>query len=96
MVNLTLNKIQDYYIEAIKGERVNQVNKWGVQNHTPIEWLAILTEEVGEVSKEALEYHFKKFYPENGQLQRYEKELIQVAAVALAMLESLQRNEMKP
>ena len=88
--------VQDYYIEAIKGERVNQDNKWGLQNHSPIEWLAILTEEVGEVSKEALEYHFHKVYKDTGQLQRYEKELIQVAAVALAMLESLQRNEMQP
>jgi len=88
-------KDQEYYIEAIKGERVNQVNKWGVQNHSPIEWCAILMEECGEVSKEALEFHFKKYYKQNGQLERYEKELIQVAAVALAMLESLGRNELK-
>jgi NTP pyrophosphatase (non-canonical NTP hydrolase) len=81
------------YLFSITEERENQIKKWGVQNHTPIEWIAILTEEVGEVSKEALEFHFKRFYEDTGQLERYEKELIQVAAVALAMLESYGRNE---
>jgi NTP pyrophosphatase (non-canonical NTP hydrolase) len=94
MEGSTLNKTRLDYLFEITEERDNQNKKWGIQNHTPIEWTAILMEEVGEVSKEALEYHFKKFYPDTGQLQRYEKELIQVAAVALAMLESLQRNEM--
>ena len=88
-------KNQADYITAIRHERVNQEAKWGIQNHAPIEWLAILMEEVGEVSREALEYHFHKFYKADGQLERYEKELIQVAAVALAMLESLSRNELK-
>ncbi len=83
-------------VSLIEQERQNQIDKWGVPNHTPIEWCAILMEECGEVSREALEYHFKKYYKQNGQLQRYEKELIQVAAVALAMLESLHRNELKP
>jgi len=87
-------KVQLDYLFEITEERENQVKKWGVQNHSPIEWLAILMEEVGEVSREALEYHFHKFYQDTGQLERYEKELIQVAAVALAMLESLSRNEL--
>lgn len=85
-------KDQDFWIESIKGERVNQENKWGVQNHSPIEWCAILMEECGEVSREALEMHFKKYYKNTGQEDRYIKELIQVAAVALAMLECLERN----
>jgi hypothetical protein len=87
-------KVQLDYLFEITEERENQVKKWGIQNHAPIEWLAILMEEVGEVSREALEYHFHKFYKDTGQLERYEKELIQVAAVALAMLESLSRNEL--
>ena len=87
-------KVQLDFLFDITQERENQVKKWGVQNHSPVEWLAILMEEVGEVSREALEYHFHKFYKADGQLERYEKELIQVAAVALAMLESLSRNEL--
>lgn len=94
MENSISNKTRLDFLFDITEERENQVKKWGLQNHSLIEWCAILSEEVGEVSREALEYHFKQFYPDTGQLQRYEKELIQVAAVALAMLESLHRNEL--
>lgn len=52
-------------------------------------------EEVGEMAKEAQEYHFKRYYKDTGQLERYEKELIQCAAVCVSMLESLNRNEKK-
>ena len=45
-------------LAEIREERRRQDVKWGEQNHSPIEWCAILTEEVGEVSKEALELHF--------------------------------------
>lgn len=51
-------------------------------------------EEVGEMAKEAHEFHFKgKFYKDTGQLDRYRKELIQCAAVCVSMLESFERNE---
>lgn len=84
-------------LAEIEAERAAQDAKWGEQNHSPIEWAAILTEECGEVAKEALEYHFqqKKKSAEWSaeKLQAYRKELIQVAAVAVAMIESLERNE---
>lgn len=83
----------------IEDERTRQNQKWGVQNHSPIEWIAILTEEVGEASKEALEYHFKNMGNNSaspdwnaGKLAQYRKELIQVAAVATQMVECLDRN----
>ena len=74
----------NHVFDEIKKERAAQDKKWGVQNHHPIEWCAILGEEVGEVQKAALESHFnyKITNPEN-----YRKELIQVAAVAVAMVE---------
>lgn len=73
----------------IKDERERQDKKWGEQNHAPIEWCAILGEEVGEVNKAALEDHFS-----HGKmnLKNYREELIQVAAVAIAMIECLDRN----
>jgi len=83
----------DEIFEDIKRERKAQDAKWGEQNHKPIEWVAILTEEVGEVSKEALENHFKGQYRGVFQFANYRKELIQVAAVAVAMIESLERNK---
>jgi NTP pyrophosphatase (non-canonical NTP hydrolase) len=76
-------------LREIANERHRQKDKWGSQlEHTPIEWCAILTEEVGEVSRAALENHFKDYYPPTT-LEQYRKELIQVAAVAIAMIEAL-------
>jgi hypothetical protein len=97
-------------LKEIQQERKNQDNIWGVQNHKPIEWVGILTEEVGEASREAVNHHFQngldKLKKEGGReimiasiqedrLKRYREEMIQVAAVAVAMVESLDRNELK-
>ena len=71
-------------------ERIAQDQKWGVQNHSPADWITILVEEVGEASKEALEFKFGPSPAES--LKRYKTELIQVAAVAVAMVECLDRN----
>lgn len=81
-------------INEVKKERQKQDAKWGEQNHRPIEWVGILTEEVGEVAKEAVDFHFG----DNPTLRlkcikNYRAELIQVAAVAVAMIESLDRNK---
>lgn len=86
-------------LDDIAAERDAQAAKWGEQNHTPMEWMAILTEEVGEAMKEALEEHWlgiHYFDKREDVLRRYRAELIQVAAVAIAALESLDRNELKP
>lgn len=98
-------------LQEVSQERNEQDHKWGEQNHKPIEWIAILTEEVGEAAKEAVDYHFK--YPVTSKeyndytledishnineirLKRYRTELIQVAAVAVQMIESVDRNELK-
>lgn len=65
-----------------------QYKKWGMQNHSLIEWNAILVEEVGEASKEILEDHFSpEFYqldPERG--TRIQKEIVQVIAVCIRMI----------
>ena len=71
----------------IMTERCVQNATWGEQNHTPIEWLAILTEEVGEVAKDTLSIRFGK----KPNLAGYRKELVQVAAVALAAIECYDR-----
>lgn len=87
--------MQEQILQEIQAERLRQDAKWGLQNHSPIEWCAILGEEVGEANKHALQAHFSKDAEYAlAQLQEYRKELIQVAAVALAMAESLDRNEL--
>lgn len=65
-------------IQDILNERVRQELKWGIQKHEAPMWLTILVEEVGEVAKAIFE--------ENP--QGYREELIQVAAVAEAAVES--------
>lgn len=69
-------------LEDILTERARQDVKWGVQNHENSFWTAILGEEFGEVCKEVVEdYNYG----------RLRKELVQVAAVAVAWVECLDR-----
>ncbi len=77
----------------IKAERKHQNEKWGEQHHTPIEWTAILTEEVGEAAKESVDFHFgDNPYLRQQCLERYRTELIQVAAVAVQIIEYLDKD----
>lgn len=79
----------------IEDERRRQDRKWGEQNHQPEKWICILMEEVGEAAKAVLEAfpHTIQIEDREYWLQRYRKELIEVAAVAVAAVESLHRNE---
>jgi hypothetical protein len=87
-------------IHDVSFERGRQLQKFGVQNWEPRDWLMILAEEVGEANREALEARFANLFPEHytedaQRMQRLRAELIQVAAVAVAAVESLDRNELK-
>lgn len=73
-------------LDEVFEERLNQDLEWGVQNHSATDWLVILAEEFGEVAKEACEIRFNRIDPAN-----YRAELIQVAAVAVAAIEALDR-----
>ena len=68
-------------IQLILKERQRQDEKWGEQNHDVYKWLAILGEEVGEVNKAVLEDNYSEILDE----------LIQIGAVTVAMIESLER-----
>lgn len=74
-------------LKEVLEERYRQEKKWGEQNHSPAEYLMILGEEVGEANKAALESHFQ-----GKPLDNYREELIQIAAVAVAMVECYDRN----
>lgn len=80
----------------VQAERQRQDDIWGEQNHDPFGWIAILGEEYGEVCKDALKMYFGG--AESGKpvhhtrIKLYREELIQVAAVAVAAVESLDRN----
>jgi NTP pyrophosphatase (non-canonical NTP hydrolase) len=68
-------------------ERARQDGKWGEQNHDPILWSAILTEEVGEYTQAALHHRFG-----GHKAVKLRDEAVQVAAVALAIIECIDRN----
>lgn len=69
----------------IARERTRQDEKWGVQEHDELYWLATLSEELGEVATECLNLETQA--PSTA----LEIELRQVAAVAIAWLEMYER-----
>ena len=72
----------------VRRERERQDEKWGDQSDHPAWiWNAILGEEVGEVSEELLEYKFG-----DHDMDDVYKELIQVAAVAMAWADAINRD----
>lgn len=74
-------------------ERRQQDNRWGEQNHDPEVWLAILTEEVGELAQAMLNDRFPGEDHGGGhRAVRMRAEAQQVAAVAVAFIEYLDRN----
>ena len=76
---------QDVLSEVLE-ERKRQTAKFGQQNHTPIEFCAILNEEIGEATQAIVDAHFG-YKPKAQCLVEFRKELIQVAAVAYQMTE---------
>ena len=73
----------DRFMEEIKNERKRQDDKWGKQYHKPVEWLCILTEEVGEATEDATGRPVTR-----AKIENTITELIQCSAVAVAMVES--------
>ena len=84
-------------LKEVFSERKRQNRKWGEQNHAPAEYLMILGEEVGEANKAALEAHFHPGDDEEKEshYKNYREELVQIAAVAVAMVECFDRSQKK-
>lgn len=70
-------------LNEILNERKSQHRIYGEQNHKPEFWLSILGEEHGEVCKAVYER----------KSENYREELVQVAAVAVQMIECYDRNK---
>ncbi len=71
-------------------ERKHQDSKWGVRSHNGAVWMAILGEEVGEANRAVLRDVFDK----DGTAD-IRAELIQVAAVAVAIIEQIDTERLK-
>lgn len=80
-------------IDSARIERRNQFQKWGVQKHDPMTWMTILGEEYGELCEQLLRAKFGK--PENFEkaVANARQEAVQVAAVALAIVQYLDTGE---
>lgn len=63
-------------------ENYEQIKKWGIQESTSFEWLAYLTEELGELSEAISEHEYRQ-----GTKNDVVKEAIQVATLALKIAE---------
>jgi len=68
-------------MSQVISERERQHIMWGEQNHDPAYWLSILGEEFGEVCRAVCEKNNAN----------YREELIQLAAVAVQMVECFDR-----
>lgn len=75
-------------LRDVLAERVRQDAAWGEQNHDTVVWLGILLEGAGELAQAALHALFDGPASEN-----VRAEAVRVAAVALAIVECLDRNE---
>jgi len=83
--DLFADGIPEYMIISVLNhllEFPRQLKKWGVQDHSPFEWLAFLTEEVGELASEIAELEYR-----NGNHREVVAEAIQVATLALKIAE---------
>jgi len=78
-------KFREEAARLVIHERFRQDNKWGVQRHSYLLYRAILGEELGEADQAFLQTHFGG---EHGGFDKLVKELVQAAAVTLAMVET--------
>jgi len=77
----------------IVAELQRQDAKWGEQNHAPSVWLAVISEELGEASEAFLQWNFGGLSKE--QFAHFRDELVHVAAVSIAAIESLDRQAVR-
>lgn len=83
-IELTTNVLLD-----VRVRRQEQDLKWGEnQEHSLLEWVGIVTEEVGEVAKAAMRVHSNVKNPD---IFQYRDEMLDVAASAVAAVENLDR-----
>jgi AbrB family looped-hinge helix DNA binding protein len=80
-------------IQSVSAERIRQDAKWGEQNHDPQYWMGILGEEFGELCQAVNETVFNNgpVEREKGGYANMRTEAVQVAAVAVAFVELLDR-----
>jgi len=93
-----MKDLQAIVLNDVMKERVRQDAKWGVQDHEPARYLMILGEEFGEACQAGCDVTWPPkndpYAPglyERLRMDAFRKELIHTAAVAVAMIEAIDR-----
>ena len=66
----------------VLAENERQLEKWGIQDHSPAEWLMFTTEELGEMAEAIGEWQYRE-----GLAEDVVKESIQTATLCLKIAE---------
>ena len=69
-------------VDKVLDEHEHQIDKWGVQTHTPWEWLGYTLEELGELSAAISDHEYR-----DGKEMFVVKEAIQAATLCLKIAE---------
>lgn len=75
-------KCSNVLLNLVMSEHRRQIEKWGVQDRDPFEWLAYATEELGEVSNAISEWTYR-----GGEPRDVVKEAVQLATLSLKIVE---------
>ena len=82
MKDLCLETYTERIAPLVFRENLRQLEKWGVQDHTPFQWLAFASEEMGELAAAVVEWHFRA-----APRSHIVKEAIQAATLCLKIAE---------
>jgi len=82
MKDLCLETYTEKIAPLMFRENVRQLEKWGVQDHDPFEWLAFATEELGELSAAIADWRFR-----DGEPSRVVAEAVETATLCLKIAE---------
>lgn len=90
-ISLSNDPLTQRVLDIVGGERERQDALWGDQSGNSLfEWVSILGEEYGEFCEAVNETCFKNpAHPERGGFRSIVKEAVQIAAVAVAIIEAV-------
>lgn len=89
---LPMNEAKARAVSDVLAERVSQDTTFGVQNHHPAYWLAIMGKQVGQFGSAVLGREW--FEDKDAATRILRHEAVQMTAVGLAIIEAIDRGEM--
>lgn len=89
---LPMHRTKAAVVNDALAERDRQDEQWGVQNHHPAYWLAILGKQVGQLGTSILNREW--WTDKSAAVAEMRHEAIQVIAVAMALVECIDRGNM--